>query len=113
MTRKMRNKTVRRLRWRSSLTTRRIGWCAVGGAGRQALVVDHLRDETPLERLGRGEPASRGHPLERSGRAEQAPNEVRAARVGHEADVDEGWDEGGAGGGEADVAGAGERKPGA
>ena len=50
---------------------------------------DHLGDEPPGERLRRGEPRVRAHPLERAGEPEQAVDEPRTPRVGHEPDPDE------------------------
>ena len=62
----------------------------------------------------RGAQASAGaHPLERARRPEEPRNEVRAAGVGNEPDVDERRYEGCGVGGDADVARTGDRKAGA
>ena len=71
---------------------------------------DHLGDEPPGVRLGRGQLPVRRHPLEGAREAQQPVHEPGAARVGHEPDPDEAGDEGGGVRRDADVARGGERE---
>ena len=85
----------------------------LGGSACQVVGLDHLGDEAPGVRLRGGQPAAAREPLEGARGSKQAPDEVGAAGVGHEPDVDEGRHEGRRVGRDAQVAGAGKREPGA
>jgi serine protease Do len=80
------------------------------GPGRKTVVRNDLRDESPGVRVGGGEAATGAEPFEGACVTEQAGDEVRAARVRNEPDIDEGGDERRRGGGKAKVTGAGERE---